>query len=115
MVLSEGVPPTAALKGWYADMFALKEDRLTFLAEDLEHLLEMGGFVLDRMIRHVTPQVSIGDWLKKSGLAAETQRQIYQMHLDLNEEGKHAYRMMVTPDDIRCDFTFVVAVGRKAV
>ncbi len=115
MVLSEGVPPTAALKGWYADMFALKEDRLTFLAEDLEHLLEMGGFVLDRMIRHVTPQVSIGDWLKKSGLAAETQRQIYQMHLDLNEEGKHAYRMTVTPDDIRCDFTFIVAVGRKAV
>jgi len=115
MVLSEGIPPTVALKGWYSDMFALKEDRLTFLAEDLKNLLEMGGFVPDRIIRHVSPQVSIGDWLKKSGLAIETQRQIYQMHLDLNEEGKRAYRMTVTSDDIRCDFTFIVAVGRNAV
>jgi choline kinase/ubiquinone/menaquinone biosynthesis C-methylase UbiE len=115
MVLSEGVPPNPALKDWYAQMFALKEDRLTFLDQDLEDLLEMGGFAPVQLERHVTPQVSIGNWLKKSGLPARTQRQIYQMHLDLDEAGKRAYRMAVTanPPDIRCDFTFVIAVGRK--
>jgi choline kinase/ubiquinone/menaquinone biosynthesis C-methylase UbiE len=114
MVLSEGVPPNPSLKDWYAQMFALKEERLTFLEQDLEGLLEMGGFVPEQIVRHVTPQVSIGNWLKKSGLPAKTQRQIYQMHLDLNEAGKQAYRMAVTDDDIRCDFTFIIAVGRKA-
>jgi choline kinase/ubiquinone/menaquinone biosynthesis C-methylase UbiE len=113
MVLSEGVPPNPELKDWYARMFALKEERLTFLADDLERLLALGGFTPARMERHVTPQVSIGNWLKKSGLDPATQRQIYQMHLDMSAEGKAAYRMTVTPDDIRCDFTFVIAVGRR--
>jgi ubiquinone/menaquinone biosynthesis C-methylase UbiE len=113
MVVSEGVPPDPSLKDWYARMFALKEERLTFLAEDLERLLEMGGFAPHGPIRHVTPQVSIGNWLKKSGLDAATQRQIYQMHLDMSPEGKAAYRMTVTADDIRCDFTFITAVGWK--
>jgi SAM-dependent methyltransferase len=113
MILSEGVPPDPCVKDWYTRMFALKEERLTFLEADLQELLELGGFVLHRSHRLVTPQVSIGNWLRSSGLSADIQRQIYQMHLELDAPGKQVYNMTVTPDDIRCDFTFVTAVGRK--
>jgi len=113
MVLSEGVPPDPALKDWYAGMFALKEERLTFLEDDLPGLLAMGGLIPDGTIRHVTPQVSIGNWLQSSGLDPGTQQRIYRMHLEMSAAGKRAYRMTVTADDIRCDFTFAIAVGRR--
>jgi len=113
MILSEGVPPDARVKEWYTRMFALKEERLTFLEADLHELLELGGFALSRSERLVTPQVSIGNWLRSSGLPTEVQAQIHQMHLDLDSDGKRAYNLTVTADDIRCDFAFVIAVGQK--
>jgi hypothetical protein len=43
------------------------------------------------------------------------QKQIYQLHLDLDDRGKQAYKMTCDADDIRCDFHFVTAVGQKPV
>ena len=113
MVLSEGVPPDRSLGDWYTRMFALKEDRLTVFEEDLVALMESGGFGVEKVLAHVSPQVSIGNWLRNSGLPRERQDRIVQMHLELDEPGKRHYNMTLTGEDVLCDFKYVILVGRK--
>ena len=113
MVLSEGVPPDRSLGDWYTRMFALKEERLTFFEEDLVALMSSGGFDIEQVLTHISPQVSIGNWLRSSGLPQERQDRIMQMHLDLDETGKQYYNMTLTGGDVLCDFEFVILVGRK--
>ena len=113
LVLSEGTPPDPSLRDWYTRMFALKEERLTFFESDILELLVMAGFEVHNVVRHVAPQVSIGNWLRSSGLPRETQDEIYQMHLDLDDAGMKIYNMTISDTDILCDFTFVSAVGRR--
>ena len=113
MILSEGIPPHPSLRDWYTQMFALKEERITFLEADLVTLLESAGFIVERVIRHVTPQASIRNWLQQSGLPASRQELIMQRHRELDPAGQAHYRMTITADDVRCDFTFLVLVGRK--
>jgi len=113
MVFSEGIPPHPSLYEWYSKMFAYKEERLTFLEEDLVNLMKSGGFIIEKIIKHKSPQVSIGNWLKQSGLPAKKQNQIMQMHLDLDETGKQYYNMRVLENDVLCDFIFIILVGSK--
>lgn len=113
MVLSEGVPPHRSLGDWYTRMFALKEKRLTFFEEDLVALMSSGGFDVDRVLTHVSTQVSIGNWLGGSELPQERKDRIIQMHLDLDETGKQYYNMKITGEDVLCDFTYIILVGRK--
>ena len=86
---------------------------MTFLESDIVELLVTTGFEVHRVVRHLTLQVSIGNWLRSSGLPRETQDEIYQMHLDLDDAGKKIYNMTISDTDILCDFTFVSAVGRR--
>ena len=113
MVLSEGVPPDRSLGDWYTRMFALKEKRLTFFEEDLVALMSNGGFDVERVLTHISPQVSIGNWLRNSGLPQERQDMIMQMHLNLDETGKQYYNVTLTGEDVLCDFKYVILVGRK--
>jgi len=113
MILSEGVPPDRSLREWYTRMFALKEERLTFFEEDLLALMSDGGFEVERVLTHVSSQISICDWLQNSGLPKERQGRIMQMHLELNEEGKRLYNMTLAKKDVFCDFKYVILVGRK--
>jgi len=113
MILSEGVPPDHSLGDWFTCMFALKEERLTFFEEDLVALMQGGGFDVEQVLAHVSPQVSIGNWLQSSGLPQERQDRIMQMHLDLGETGKRYYNMTLTDDDVLCDFKYLILVGRK--
>jgi choline kinase/ubiquinone/menaquinone biosynthesis C-methylase UbiE len=113
MVLSEGVPPDRSLADWYMRMFALKEKRLTFFEEDLVTLMGNGGFDVEQVLTHTSPQVSIGNWLRSSGLPQERQDRIMQMHLNLDETGKHYYNMTLTGEDVLCDFKYVILVARK--
>jgi choline kinase/protein-L-isoaspartate O-methyltransferase len=113
MVLSEGVPPDLSLRDWYTRMFALKEERLTFFQQDLVALMRNGGFDVEQVRTHVSPQVSIGNWLRNSGLPQERQDRIMQMHLELDALGKQHYNMTITNDDVLCDFNYVILVGRR--
>ncbi len=113
MVLSEGVPPDRSLGDWYTRMFALKEERLTFFEEDLVALMGGGGFDVEQVLMHISPQVSIRNWLRNSGLPQERQDRIIQMHLNLNGIGKQNYNMTFTGEDVLCDFRYVILVGRR--
>jgi ubiquinone/menaquinone biosynthesis C-methylase UbiE len=87
LVLSEGVPPHADLRDWYTEMFKLKEERRTFLEEDLVTLAREAGFEEPEVMIYIAPQMSIRNWLDKSGLPNETQTRIYEMHLELDGMG----------------------------
>lgn len=113
MVLSEGVPPHRSLGEWYTRMFALKEERLTFFEDDLMALMTTGGFEVEQVLTHISPQVSIGNWLRNSGLPRQRQDRIMQMHLALDDAGNQHYNMTLTDEDVLCDFTYVILVGRK--
>ena len=113
IILSEGVPPACSLEDWYTRMFALKEERLTFFEKDLVALMNSGGFNVEQILIHVSPQVSIGNWLQNSGLSQERQDKIMQAHRGLDREGKQHYNMTLTDSDVLCDFKYVILVGRK--
>jgi ubiquinone/menaquinone biosynthesis C-methylase UbiE len=113
LIISEGVPPHPDLKDWYAEMFTLKEERRTFMEDDLIELVRRAGFRDPQIEFYTAPQMSIRNWLEKSGLAEEAQKQIYQMHLDLNGAGRRYYRMRVTQNDILLDWKFVILTAKR--
>lgn len=118
LLVAEGVPPPGCLE-WYAEMFALKEERRSFYATDLLKLItteEWGPpFYLNQW---VMPGCSLRNWLEN---ATENGPEILRMHLDMPENLKQAYHMRVVgdpgnwdsnlrPGDVRLDFHFAVLV-----
>jgi ubiquinone/menaquinone biosynthesis C-methylase UbiE len=113
IVFSEGVPPSEHVKPFYTEMFKLKEERLTFMDNDLLTLLRRSGFTNIRESIFWMPQASIKNWLDNSGLDSKTQVEIMQMHRDLDKKGKEDYNMSETEDDCLIDMKFVILVGAK--
>lgn len=113
MILSEGVPPSQHVVPFYTEMFKLKEDRITFLETGLEQLLVTAGFKDIKKIIHFSRRSSIRNWLQNSNLPRATQEQIFQMHLNLDEQGKRDYNMVVKDNDCFIDMKFVILTGIK--
>jgi len=113
LIVAEGVPPDPSLRDWYSRMFALKEDRITFMESDLVDLLRDVGFADIETHVHVSRQVSIRRWLSASGLPAHTQTQILQMHFQLDETARRFYNATVLDGDMYVDFKNAIVVGRK--
>lgn len=113
IIISEGIPPDPSIADWYTDMFRYKEERITFSQEILESLLKNAGFTAVHTQRYIMPQVSIGNWLGNSGIPADNQTKIMQMHRDLPEHGKKLYNATISKDDVRLDMHFLIVVGQK--
>jgi len=114
MLLSEGVPPHESLKAWYREMFTLKEERLTFMPQDLVNLMQQGGFACVSLSTYVLPQVSVRNWLENSGLPQPKQNAIMRMHVELDGAGQKFYNMKVLQDDVLIDMQYVTVLGVKA-
>lgn len=112
-VLSEGVPPCRELKDWYQEMFSYKEERRTFLDDDLVDLARAGGFSRVEHDVHVSKRVSIGNWLDNSGIPDSNKRKIVDMHLALDDFGKRVYNMEIAAGDIFIDMKFVIVAATK--
>jgi len=112
-ILSEGVPPTLEVKQDYIEIFKLKEKRLTFMPEDLEALMENAGFKNIQLFTYVMPKMSINNWLEKSGLAAEIQDKIFEMHICAPAYFKKAYNMKIVRGDCLIDIKYVILVGER--
>lgn len=113
MILSEGVPPDPCVEQFYREMFALKEERLTFFEEDLVGLMKHGGFKEIKVHEIYLKDASIRNWLENSGLDQQIQNKIYNMHLNLHDQGKKAYNMKIEQNDIKIDMKFLILVGQK--
>jgi len=113
-ILSEGIPPSPVVEPWYTEMFRLKEERLTFSQEILEDLLSRNGFVDVHTHIHISPQVSIANWLENGDLSPDQRSRIMQMHMEMPDEVKNAYRATFdSTGDVLLDMKFAVVVGTK--
>ena len=113
MIFSEGVPPSVHVKPFYQEMFKLKEDRLTFMDSDLISLMRDSGFKDIQEMIYWSRGSSIKNWLENSGLSIDVQEAIFKMHLELDEQGKHDYNMIVKGGDCFIDMKFVILIGEK--
>lgn len=113
MVFSEGVPPTRHVVPFYTEMFKLKEERITFMEEDLQRLMKTAGFKKIKKTIVWARRSSIKNWLVNSGIPQENQDKIFQMHVDLDERGKRDYNMVLEKGDCLIDMKFVILTGEK--
>lgn len=102
--LSEGVPPDRCVEDFYKAIFKLKEKRRTFFPEDLEKLMIKGGFKKIKKKEFIMRHCSIKNWLENAGnLSYEVRNKIFDMHIQLHDEGKKVYNMKITPNDCFID------------
>jgi len=113
MILAEGVPPHISLREWYGKMFAFKEERITFMEDDLITLFSEAGFSNIETHVYISKQVSVQNWLKNSNLSQRVQDKIYQMHLELDAEARCYYNDTQLADDMLLDFKNVIVTGLK--
>ena len=113
MILAEGVPPNPEVKRDYAEIFKLKEERLTFLEEDLLNLMKNSGFKNIRSLTHVMKSFSVRNWLENSGLSTEKQDKIYDLHITGSKFFKEAYNMKIVDGDCLIDTKSLILVGEK--
>jgi len=113
MVLSEGVPPSEAVLPFYIEMFKLKEERLTFMEDNLVSLMKNANFKKIQTKIYHSRRSSIKNWLENSGLPKRAQNSIMNMHLDMDEQCKRAYNFVRQGDDCLIDMKFAIVVGEK--
>lgn len=115
-VLSEGIPPTPELRDWYTEMFAFKEERRTFLEEDLKALAAAAPFAEIKSYAYISRGVSIRNWLDNGAVSDTNRKKIWQMHLELDHTARDIYNMQITDDgDIVLDMTFIIVVAVKPI
>jgi len=113
MVLSEGVPPTPEVKEDYTRIFKLKEERLTFLEEDLVNMMKKSGFKNIKVLIHIMKNFSVYNWLENSGLTKEKQNKIFEMHVTGSDTFKKAYNMKIVNGDCLINVKNLILVGEK--
>ena len=113
MVLSEGVPPTPEVKEDYTRIFKLKEERLTFLEEDLVNMMKKSGFKNIKVLIHIMKNFSVYNWLENSGLTKEKQNKIFEMHVTDLDTFKKAYNMKIVNGDCLINVKNLILVGEK--
>jgi len=113
MILSEGIPPIPEIKDEYIKIFKLKEERLTFLEEDLVKMMEKSGFKNIKILTHIMKEFSVRDWLENSGLQKEKQDKIFEMHVTGSDTFKSAYNMKIVNGDCLIDVKNLIVVGEK--
>lgn len=113
MILSEGVPPSSEVRDDYTKIFKLKEERLTFLEQDLVDLMKKSGFRNITVKPHMMKNFSVKNWLENSGLPKDSQDRIFEMHVTGSDTFKKAYNMKIVNGDCLIDVKNVILVGEK--
>lgn len=113
MILSEGVPPSEAVKPFYIEMFKHKEKRLTFMENDLVGLMKNAKFKNIKTKIYRSRRSSIKNWLENSGLPKKNQDMIMKMHLNMNDRCRRDYNFVRQGDDCLIDMKFAIVVGEK--
>jgi choline kinase/ubiquinone/menaquinone biosynthesis C-methylase UbiE len=112
-ILCEGNPPDRYSLPFNVSMFRFKEDRITFLLDDLVNLLVRRGFEDITCRTVIMRQVSMNNWLENSGLPFRNIDIIRKMHYECDSSIQKAYNMTIIDDDILMDWKFSVVKGVK--
>ena len=112
-ILCEGNPPDYHCLEFYKEMFRFKEDRITFLLDDMVNCLVKQNFrdITSRTV--ILKKMSLNDWLAKSALPFRNIDIIRKIHFNCPDHVKKAYNMKFQNDDILMDWKFSVVSGTK--
>lgn len=115
IVIAEGVPPVDDKKvvDWYTEMFKYKEERRTFILNDLIYYLRKNGFQNIKHSIHIMEDFNINNWLENSGLDSKNQEIILNMHLQADKDIKKAYNMRVINGECLVRTKNVIVTGEK--
>ena len=113
IILSEGIPPSSEVKNDYIEIFKLKEERLTFMKEDLVCLAKNSGFKNIKLYYYIMEQMSIKNWLENSSLPKENQDKIFDLHVNGSDVFKKAYNLTMKDDDCLINIKKLILVGEK--
>lgn len=112
-IICEGNPPDRDTYDFYVKMFWFKEDRITFLLDDLVNLLIRQNFKQVTSRTMVLKKMSLNNWLDNSGLPARNIEIIKKMHYECDDKIKKAYNMTILNGDILMDWKFSIVSGIK--
>ena len=115
IILAEGVPPSdePEVVDWYTEMFRHKEERITFVPDDLRKALHRNGFANVGCEEYFMDSFSIKNWLENSGLDIREQKIIMDLHRNADARTKELYRMQLTDDDCLIRTKNVILVGER--
>jgi len=111
--IAEGVPPTKRVEKKYVEIFKHKEERLTFYESDIVNYMENAGFRNIKITIYKQHNMSIRNWLKKSGLPQEKQQIIYDLHVNAPDYFKEDYNMEIKNNDCFITFKNAIVTGVK--
>ena len=112
-IICEGTPPDRHSVEFYTEMFKYKEDRHTFLLDDLTNYYINAGYNNILSKTTVLNNMSLNNWVENGGTPEENIQIIKDMHYNAPEHVKKAYNMVEKDDDIFMNWKFVVVSGRK--
>ena len=113
IVVCEGTPPDRKSVAFYEEMFRYKEDRKTFLMDDLSNLLYRNEFYEISVKAVYSANMSLNNWINNAGVPFRNKEIIRRMHFECERHIKNAYNMRISEDDIIMDWKFAVVSGKK--
>jgi len=113
-VLTEGIPRRPELKPEFTNIFALKENRVVFLSEDLRDLLATAGFQEVVAYEIEDPNFDLLNWLDNDPYVSEANKQaIVKLHIDASEEFRRAYNVRSQNGTVLIDTSVAFVVGTR--
>ncbi|KIL09792.1 hypothetical protein SR42_08665 [Clostridium botulinum] len=94
-------------------MFKYKENRHTFLVDDLTNLFVNSGFnnIIAKTIS--LNNMSLNNWLNNAGVPFRNIDIIRKMHFEADKLIKQAYNMKIVENDIVMNWKFAIIYGTK--
>ncbi|MGL4731440.1 MAG: class I SAM-dependent methyltransferase [Clostridium sp.] len=115
LIICEGTPPNKECIDFYTEMFKYKEERHTFLLDDITNLMINNGFEKIMSETIVSRNMSLNNWVDNAGISQENVNIIKNMHFDAykNEILKNAYDMKLENNDMIMNWKFAVVCAVK--
>ena len=122
IIVGERIPPSEDLFDEWSSMLALKDERVCFSTHKLFRLLDSVGYKVIYSFPYTISNISVRDWMRKSGLDDETKEEIYDRHLNGSPEFKKGLNMRITENtiqdwgdigDILIDIKNIIMVGER--
>ncbi len=112
-IVCEGNPPDRHSVAFYEEMFKYKEDRHTFLLDDITNLMVNAKFKDITSKTIVLNNMSLNNWLSNAGVPFRNVDIIRKLHFNADMLVKKAYDMQMVQDDIIMNWKFSVVAGVK--
>ena len=113
IIISDAVPPHKNIKKEFERILALKEDRITFMENELADMVSNAGFEVN-YLDILKIRTSLLNWLNNDkSLNDKSKKKIMDIHRDNTKFFKDCYNQQEVGEDILIDTTVAIIKGGK--